>query len=124
MIDYHERTNQTPWSIKIKKRALNCLGHLLRLHETTPARRALAEGIKKIKRPQGRPTETWIKMIGNYLKGSILNINFKGLERFTKIAKEDFASFVKKYGLMCKNLVENQKQRIDYWERKGNKKIK
>jgi hypothetical protein len=26
--------------------------------------------------------------------------------------------------LLCKNLVENQKQRIDYWEAKGNKKIK
>ena len=48
----------------------------------------------------------------------------KEVEKFTKIAKEDFESLVKKYGLMCKNLVENQKQRIDYWERKGNKKIK
>ena len=46
------------------------------------------------------------------------------VEKFTKIAKEDFSSLVKKYGLMCKNLVENQKQRIDYWEKKGNKKIK
>ena len=46
------------------------------------------------------------------------------VEKFTKIAKEDFASLVKKYGLMCKNLVENQKQRINYWEEKGNKKIK
>ena len=46
------------------------------------------------------------------------------VEKFTKIAKEDFTSLVKKYGLMCKNLVENQKQRIDYWEKKGNKKIK
>ena len=46
------------------------------------------------------------------------------VEKFTKIAKEDFASLVNKYGLMCKNLVENQKQRIDYWEKKGNKKIK
>ena len=46
------------------------------------------------------------------------------VEKFTKIAKEDFASLVKKYGLMCKNLVENQKQRINYWEKKGNKKIK
>ena len=46
------------------------------------------------------------------------------VEKFTKIAKEDFASLVKKYGLMCKNLVENQKQRIDYWEKKGNKTIK
>ncbi len=46
------------------------------------------------------------------------------VEKFTKIAKEDFESLVKKHGLMCKNLVENQKQRIDYWEEKGNKKIK
>ncbi len=46
------------------------------------------------------------------------------VEKFTKIAKEDFTSLVKKYGLMCKNLVENQKQRIDYWEKKGKKKIK
>ena len=46
------------------------------------------------------------------------------VEKFTKIAKEDFASLVKKYGLMCKNLVENQKQRIDYWENKGKKIIK
>ena len=46
------------------------------------------------------------------------------VEKFTKIAKEDFTSLVKKYGLMCKNLVENQKQRIEYWEKEGNKKIK
>ena len=46
------------------------------------------------------------------------------VEKFTKIAKKDFSSLTKKYGLMCKNLVENQKQRIDYWENKGNKEIK
>ena len=44
------------------------------------------------------------------------------VEKFTKIAKEDFSSLVKKYGLMCKNLVENQKQRIDYWEKKRKQK--
>ena len=27
-------------------------------------------------------------------------------------------------GLFCKNLIEDQKQRIEYWENKGNKKIK
>ena len=48
----------------------------------------------------------------------------KEVEKFTKIAKKKFPSLAKKYGLMCKNLVENQKQRIDYWEEKGNKKIK
>ena len=46
------------------------------------------------------------------------------VEKFTKIAKKDFSSLAKKYGLLCKNLVENQKQRIDYWEKKGNKTIK
>ena len=46
------------------------------------------------------------------------------VEKFTKIAKKDFSSLAKKYGLLCKNLVENQKQRIDYWKKKGNKKIK
>tara|TARA_X000000368_G_scaffold176408_1_gene139147 strand:- start:437 stop:871 length:435 start_codon:yes stop_codon:yes gene_type:complete len=46
------------------------------------------------------------------------------VEKFTKIGKKDFKSLVKKYGLMCKNLVENQKQRIDYWEKEGNRKIK
>ena len=46
------------------------------------------------------------------------------VEKFTKIAKEDFTSLVQKYGFMCKNLIENQKQRIDYWEKEGNKKIK
>jgi len=48
----------------------------------------------------------------------------KEVEKFTKIAKKDFTSLAKKYGLMCKNLIENQKQRIDYWEKKGNKEIK
>ena len=36
----------------------------------------------------------------------------------------NFNKLADDYGLMCKNLVENQKQRIDYWEAKGNKKIK
>ena len=44
------------------------------------------------------------------------------VEKFTKIGKKDFKSLIKKYGLLCKNLVENQKQRIDYWEKEGNKK--
>ncbi len=50
--------------------------------------------------------------------------NKEQVEKFTKIAKKDFSFLTKKYGLMCKNLVEDQKQRIDYWENKGNEKIK
>ena len=48
----------------------------------------------------------------------------KKIDKFTLIAKKDFSSLANQYGLMCKKLVENQKQRIDYWEVKGNKIIK
>jgi len=68
----------------------------------------------------------------NYDLGEVLGLKPKAMakttkekvEKFTKIAKKDFSSLAKKYGLLCKNLVENQKQRIDYWEKKGNKTIK
>ena len=55
---------------------------------------------------------------------AMTKINKKEVEKFTKKAKKDFATLANEYGLMCKNLVENQKQRIDYWEKEGNKKIK
>jgi hypothetical protein len=48
----------------------------------------------------------------------------KKIDEFTAVAKKDFSSLANQYGLMCKKLVENQKQRIDYWEVEGNKKIK
>ena len=48
----------------------------------------------------------------------------KKIDEFTVIAKKDFSSLANQYGLMCKKLVENQKQRIDYWEAKGNRIIK
>ena len=68
----------------------------------------------------------------NYDLGEVLNLKPKYMaqttkaevKKFTKIAQNDFQILAKKYGLMCKKLVENQKQRIDYWEEKGNKKIK
>ena len=50
--------------------------------------------------------------------------NQKEIKKLSKLAKKDFNKLAKIYGKMCKNLVENQKQRIDYWEIKGNKKIK
>ena len=41
-----------------------------------------------------------------------------------KLANKDFYSLAKKYGLECKNLVENPEQRTNYWENKGKKIIK
>ena len=60
----------------------------------------------------------------NYKPRLMADNNKKEIKRLTAIAKKDFNLITKKYGIMCKKLVENQKQRIDYWEEKGNKKIK
>ena len=60
----------------------------------------------------------------NYKPKFMADNNKKEIEKLTAIAKRDFNLIAKKYGMMCKKLVENQKQRIDYWEDKGNKKIK
>ena len=43
---------------------------------------------------------------------------------FVKLANKDFSSLAKKYGLVCKNLIENPKERTSYWEQKGAKIIK
>ena len=44
--------------------------------------------------------------------------------KFVELANKDFPSLAKKYGLTCKNLVENPKERTGYWEKKGSKIIK
>ena len=51
----------------IKGRRLRWYGHLLRQNEDTPARQALQEAKRKVKKPRGQKL-TWIKMIDNDLK--------------------------------------------------------
>ena len=60
----------------------------------------------------------------NYKPKFMAKNNKKEIKKLSAIAKKDFNKLSEKYGLMCKKLVENQKQRISYWEDKGNKKIK
>ena len=60
----------------------------------------------------------------NYKPKIMSENNKKEIKKLSIIAKKDFKQLTKKYGIMCKKLVENQKQRVDYWENKGNKKIK
>ena len=43
-------------------------GHLLRLNERTPARLALKEGKRKVKKPKGGQNLTWMKLIGKDLE--------------------------------------------------------
>jgi hypothetical protein len=63
--ELYERTHMTPWSIKVSKRRLSWLGHLLRLPTETPAREALQTYIIAAKRPIGRPKTTWMSVILN-----------------------------------------------------------
>ena len=68
----------------------------------------------------------------NYDLGEIMGLNPEVMSQMTKdkvksfveLAKKDFSSLTKKYGMMCKNLVENPEQRTNFWEAKGNKKFK
>tara|TARA_B100001248_G_scaffold224905_1_gene182305 strand:+ start:21 stop:485 length:465 start_codon:yes stop_codon:yes gene_type:complete len=68
----------------------------------------------------------------NYDLGEIMGLNPEVMAEMTKdkvnnfveLANKDFSSLAKKYGLVCKNLVENPKERTNYWEKKGSKLIK
>ena len=68
----------------------------------------------------------------NYDLGEIMGLNPEVMSQMTKdkvksfveLAKKDFSSLTKKYGMMCKNLVENPEQRTNFWEDKGNTKFK
>ncbi len=84
-VDVYERTRTTPWSITIKRRRLSWFGHLLRLQPETPARQALNEFYRRTKRPQGRPTTTWISQ----LKKDLLNIaDLNNLDHVTHVAND------------------------------------
>jgi len=68
----------------------------------------------------------------NYDLGEIMGLNPEVMAEMTKdkvnnfveLANKDFSSLAQKYGLVCKNLVENPKERTNYWEKKGSKLIK
>ena len=66
--DVYTRTQQLPWSCKIKSRRLNWFGHLMRLDDRTPAKRAY-EYVKKPKqRGPGRPPLNWTTMMNTQLE--------------------------------------------------------
>ena len=64
-------TNETPISLKIKKRRLAIFGHILRLHPDTPAQRTLQYYTSPHDRPVGRPPLTWIAQITKDLTSTI-----------------------------------------------------
>ena len=58
--DLYSKTKTVEWSKKIRKRRLLWIGYLFRLPEDVPTKQALAEDIRKVKRPRGKPKTTWL----------------------------------------------------------------
>ncbi len=57
-----------PWSQLIRLRRLRFFGHLHRMDESVPARVALEEANRKVRKPRGGQKMTWTKMIEKDLK--------------------------------------------------------
>ena len=64
----HKTYKLKPRSHVMKERRLRWYGHLLRLHEETPARKALKECERKVKKPKGGQKLTWIQLVKKDLK--------------------------------------------------------
>ena len=67
-IDLYQKCQTRCWSETIKIRRLRFLGHLLRLDPNTPARKALDEFFRPVRRDPGRPPTTWWAVITKDLK--------------------------------------------------------
>ena len=53
---------------KSLQRRLRWFGHVARLHEDTPARRALNHALRPVRLPPGAPKTTWLKIMKSQLK--------------------------------------------------------
>ena len=80
----YEKVKEEPWSAKIRKRRLSWLGHLLRLPSDAPAKEALEECQRAVRRPRGKPKATWMSLVKGELK-RLLNLDF---DAATEIAKD------------------------------------
>ncbi len=68
------RIGLKPVSQIVKQRRLRWFGHVNRLPDKTPAKIALDEATRKVKKPKGGQKMTWPKMMENELK--VANISF------------------------------------------------
>ena len=76
----YECTQTTPWSETTKSRRLSWFGHLLRLPEETPARQALKEFTRNVKRPVGKPKTIWLSVLKKDLEREDIHIIDKSLD--------------------------------------------
>ena len=90
-IELYTKTKTEEWSTTLQRRRLNWLGHLMRLHPETPARLALAEYLRKVKRHKGRQQRTWMELIKHDLKAIVIldyNKTNKTIEQLTQMAHD------------------------------------
>ena len=64
-----------PWSQTIKNRRLSWVGHMMRLDETTPVRKALNEATRKAGKKKKGNFKTWVKTINEDLLSIDLKLN-------------------------------------------------
>ena len=73
----YEKTEATKWSVIIRKKRLNWLGHLMRLDRQTPVRLALFESLQPGRRKRVRPRLTWMMLIEKDLELGDIKVNLK-----------------------------------------------
>ena len=61
--ELYRLTKQIPWSAVCRERRLKLLGHIMRLHEQSPAAQAFSNVLQPAKAKIGRPKLTWLKLI-------------------------------------------------------------
>ena len=84
----YEITKAVPWSITIKRRRLNLLGHILRLAPETPVQTALQANTIPDKKQRGRPKNTWIRTVLNDLKPELKIVKLELTEHLLNTLKE------------------------------------
>ena len=62
------------------------LGHILRLPENTPVRKALAEHLRPVKRDPGRPQTTWWSLVIKDLK--LIGLSSTPLSHLLEVASD------------------------------------
>ena len=70
--EVYDKTKLKPWSKRIEVKRGKWFGHLTRLDEDTPARKALQVARKKCKKPKGKQKLTWIEMMRKQLDANSL----------------------------------------------------
>ena len=66
--ELYKAFNVEPWSTAVKRRRLTWFGHLNRLPDDAPAKRALAEARRPYKRVRGGQRTTWLGTVAKDFK--------------------------------------------------------